>query len=75
VASGHGATRVDGEWLYVDGIADADVPGLVAELVARGGAIHAVVPTHHTLEERFMSLLGADSPAETDESIPAEAQP
>jgi hypothetical protein len=75
VASGHGATRVDGEWLYVDGIADADVPGLVAELVARGGAIHAVVPTHHTLEERFMSLLGADSPAETDESIPALAKP
>ena len=73
VAASFGATRVDGEWLKVDGITDADVPELVAKLVARGGAIHAVVPTHHTLEERFMSLLGAGDPAETDESIPPEA--
>ena len=59
VAARYGPTRVDGEWLFVDGIADAAVPRLVAELVARGGAIHAVVPTRQTLEERFMSLLGA----------------
>jgi len=59
VAAKYGATRVDGEWLNVDGIAEADVPALVAQLVAAGGAIHAVVPTHHTLEERFMTLLGA----------------
>ena len=53
-----GRIRVDGEWLYADGLADADVPELVALLVARGGAIHAVVPTRQSLEERFMSLLG-----------------
>ena len=35
------------------------MPALVAELVARGGAVHAVVPARHTLEERFLSLLGA----------------
>jgi ABC-2 type transport system ATP-binding protein len=57
VAARYGPTRVDGEWLFVDGIAEADVPALVGELVARGGAIHAVVPTRQTLEDRFMSLL------------------
>jgi ABC-2 type transport system ATP-binding protein len=60
VAARYGPARLDGEWLFVDGIPDADVPRLVGELVARGGAIHAVVPTRHTLEERFMALLGAD---------------
>jgi ABC-2 type transport system ATP-binding protein len=74
VAASYGTTRVDGEWLNVDGIADADVPELVAKLVARGGAIHAVVPKHHTLEERFLSLLGAGSPVEMDESIPPETE-
>ena len=74
VAVRYGPTRVDGEWLYVDGIAEANVPALVAELVARGGAIHAVVPTRQTLEERFMSLLGAGGPAETDEPTPAEVR-
>ena len=57
VAARYGPTRLDGEWLYVGGIAEARVPELVAELVARGAAIHAVVPTRHSLEERFMSLL------------------
>ncbi len=58
VAARYGRTRADGEWLFVDGIAEDSVPSLVAELVAQGAAIHAVVPTRHTLEERFMSLLG-----------------
>ena len=43
----------------MDGIAGDAIPQLVGELVARGGSIHAVVPTRHTLEERFLSLLGA----------------
>jgi ABC-2 type transport system ATP-binding protein len=63
-AARYGQTRIDGEWLFVDGIAEPDVPRLVAELVAHGGEIHAVVPTRHTLEERFMALLGA-APATT----------
>lgn len=57
VAARYGRVRLDGEWLYVDGIAESRVPELVAELVARGVAIQAVVPTRHSLEERFMSLL------------------
>ena len=59
IAGRFGETRLDGEWLVVDSIADATVPALVAELVGHGGAVHAVVPSRHTLEERFLSLLGA----------------
>jgi len=59
VAGRFGQARLDGEWLVVDSIADGEVPALVAELVSRGGAVHAVVPAHRTLEERFLSLLGA----------------
>ena len=73
VAARYGQTRVDGEWLYVDGVAEASVPALVADLVARGGAIHAVVPTRHTLEERFMSLLGPPADA-SDEAGPARPE-
>ena len=58
IAGRFGGGRGEGEWLVVDAIADARVPALVAELVARGGAVHAVVPARHTLEERFLSLLG-----------------
>jgi ABC-2 type transport system ATP-binding protein len=59
-----GRVRLDGEWLYAEGIADEAVPTLVSELVARGGEIHAVIPTRHTLEERFMSLLGVEPDAD-----------
>ena len=60
VAAGYGTVRVEGEWLNVDAIAEAEVPALVRDLVERGGAVHAVVPVRHSLEERFMSLLGVD---------------
>ncbi len=63
VALRHGQARLDGEWLVVDGIDDAAVPALVRELVGRGGAVHAVVPTRQTLEERFMALLGVEGGA------------
>ncbi len=66
--------RLDGEWLALDSIADEAVPALVGELVARGGAVHAVVPTRHTLEERFLSLLGAASDGPTRDG-PAERVP
>ena len=62
VAARYGPARVEGEWLNVDAIAEADVPALVRDLVERGGAVHAVVPMRHSLEERFMSLLGVDGP-------------
>jgi ABC-2 type transport system ATP-binding protein len=77
LAGRYGPTRVDGEWLHVDGIAEADVPALVGQLVARGGAIHAVVPTHHSLEDRFMALLGAPQDAAPDAAAtdPADRGP
>jgi ABC-2 type transport system ATP-binding protein len=71
VAARHGQTRVDGEWLHVAAIRDEDVPALVAELVARGGEIHAVVPTRHTLEERFMALLGTGGTERGGATAPA----
>ncbi|MGA2514263.1 MAG: ABC transporter ATP-binding protein [Candidatus Limnocylindrales bacterium] len=69
VAARFGPARADGEWLFVDRIPDSAVPELVGELVSLGGAIHAVVPTHQTLEERFLSLLGA-APETSDEDAP-----
>jgi hypothetical protein len=41
----------------VDGIAELRAPELVANWWRAAVAIHAVVPTRHSLEERFMSLL------------------
>ena len=38
--------------------AEDRVPALVAQLVAAGAAIHAVMPSRSTLEERFLALLG-----------------
>jgi hypothetical protein len=46
------------------------VPTLVAAMVSGGGAVHAVVPTHHTLEERFLSLLGAAHDGPGDAAAP-----
>jgi ABC-2 type transport system ATP-binding protein len=73
VASRHGPSRIEGEWLSVDGIADADVPALVRELVVSGAAVNAVVPTHESLEDRFMALLGAEAGGETARDAVAEA--
>jgi len=72
VAGRFGPTRRDGEWLVVDAIADGQVPALVAELVAGGGAVHAVVPSRHSLEERFLSLLGATQEEATQEDATQE---
>jgi ABC-2 type transport system ATP-binding protein len=74
LAGRFGPARRDGELLTVDGIADRDVPALVAALVAAGGAIHAVVPTRPTLEDRFLSLLGAGAePAEPEGGPPSRS--
>jgi ABC-2 type transport system ATP-binding protein len=75
VASRHGPGRIDGEWLSVDGIADADVPSLVRELVASGADVHAVVPTRQSLEDRFMALLGPDAVGTGAETAAPEVRP
>jgi len=62
LAGQYGPARFDGEWLTVDGIAEDRVPALVAQLVAAGAAIHAVMPSRSTLEERFLALLGTEEP-------------
>ena len=53
-----GRVNVSGDWLRVDGLRDGAVPDVVAEIVRHGGRVYAVEPEHHTLEERFLELLG-----------------
>jgi len=48
--------RLDDGWHEHD-VAPAEVPELVARLVAAGARIHAVEPNVTTLEERFLSLV------------------
>ncbi len=49
----------DGSWLVVEHARLDRVPEIVAAIVALGGSVHAVVPEHHSLEERFLDLLGS----------------
>ncbi len=56
--AGLGRWSADGDWLRVDGIDAAQVPGLVAAVVGLGGQVEAVVPDRGpSLEERFLELL------------------
>jgi ABC-2 type transport system ATP-binding protein len=48
--------RSDEGWRDYD-VAHAEIPGLVARLVADGVRIHAVEPKQTTLEERFLALV------------------
>ena len=48
--------RSDDAWRDYD-VAHAEIPGLVARLVADGVRIHAVEPKQTTLEDRFLALV------------------
>jgi len=48
--------RSDDGWRDYD-VAHAEIPGLVARLVADGVRVHAVEPKQTTLEDRFLSLV------------------
>ena len=48
--------QLDEGWREYD-VAPAEIPDLVARLVAEGARIHAVEPKHTTLEDRFMELV------------------
>ena len=48
--------RLDDGWREFD-VAHAEIPELVARLVAEGARIHAVAPNHTSLEERFLALV------------------
>ena len=52
-----GRSDREGDWLTVRGIAAERIPDLVAEIVRLGGRVHAVQPTHESLEDRFLDLL------------------
>jgi ABC-2 type transport system ATP-binding protein len=49
----------DGEWMTVRGVSGESVADMVAELVARGGRVHAVEPQRQSLEDRFLEVLSA----------------
>jgi len=55
-----GKPQPSADWLWIEGAAPEVVPDLVAEIVALGGRVYAVEPRHHSLEERFMELLGGE---------------
>jgi hypothetical protein len=48
--------RSDDGWHDYD-VVHADIPGLVARLVAEGMRIHAVEPKQTSLEDRFLALV------------------
>jgi ABC-2 type transport system ATP-binding protein len=48
--------QLDDGWREYD-VAPAEIPDLVARLVAEGARIHAVEPKQTTLEERFLALV------------------
>ncbi|HWF56851.1 MAG TPA: ABC transporter ATP-binding protein [Candidatus Dormibacteraeota bacterium] len=49
----------EGEWVTVRGVGTEAVADIVADLVARGGRVHAVEPQRHSLEDRFLEVLRA----------------
>ncbi|GAC1340054.1 MAG: ABC transporter ATP-binding protein [Candidatus Dormibacteria bacterium] len=57
--SRYGAVDADGDWCTVRGLEASRVPAMVADLVTRGGRVHAVEPQRQSLEDRFLELLGA----------------
>jgi ABC-2 type transport system ATP-binding protein len=53
-----GEIREEGDWLTVRGLGLEGVPDLVATLIRMGGRVYAVEPSHQSLEDRFLQLLG-----------------
>jgi len=47
----------EGEWISVRGVDSEAVADIVAEVVARGGRVHAVEPQRQSLEDRFLEVL------------------
>jgi ABC-2 type transport system ATP-binding protein len=49
--------HADGAWVVVSDVQPGRVPDLVHRIVERGGLVHAVIPEHESLEERFLEIL------------------
>ncbi len=62
----YGALTREPPWIAVAGVRDADVPRVVAELVALGADVFGVEIVRSTLEERFIELLGPPDAAVDD---------
>lgn len=60
-----GGVDLEGEWVTVRDIVPAQVPDLVAALVAQGVQVFAVEPRQVSLEDRFLQLLGGEDHADT----------
>jgi len=59
LTAGHGVTiETDDGTVERAGVTRDEVPGIVAELVASGREIYAVVPRRSTLEDLYLSLVG-----------------
>jgi ABC-2 type transport system ATP-binding protein len=54
-----GEVAEDGEWISVRGVGSEAVADIVAEVVSRGGRVHAVEPQRQSLEDRFLEVLRA----------------
>ena len=52
-----GEVAAEGEWISVRGVDSEAVADIVAEVVARGGRVHAVEPQRQSLEDRFLEVL------------------
>jgi len=52
-----GTVASDPPWFAIAGVAEDDVPALIAEIVALGAAVYGVEIARATLEERFIQLL------------------
>ncbi|MGH2449084.1 MAG: ABC transporter ATP-binding protein [Chloroflexota bacterium] len=61
----YGAEHRDGRHVVRD-ISPENVAGLVTELVRSGAAIYAVEPETHSLEDRFLELLGGTNAGSDD---------
>jgi ABC-2 type transport system ATP-binding protein len=53
-----GRWQREDDWIMVDELDPARIADLVADLVARGARVEAVIPEHKSLEARFLELLG-----------------
>lgn len=61
-----GEVEAEGDWYVIHGMESQRVPDLLTELVRLGTRVYAVEPTRHTLEERFLELLGGSPDGHPD---------
>jgi hypothetical protein len=61
----YGALQIEGDWYTVRGLDAEQIPAVVADVVALGGRVYAVEPRQHSLEDRFLELLGDADGART----------